>query len=146
RRRARRLDWAAADALDSIARRDRRRALAAAVAGAAAARAPGGRGVSLIRDRRLLALLVAETISTTGSQMTWLALPWFVLVTTGSATKTSFVAAAELVGLAALGLPGGKLLGRLGARRTMILCDSARAPLMLVVPVVHWTGGLTFAV
>ena len=102
--------------------------------------------MSLLRDRRVLALLVAETISTTGSQMTWLALPWFVLVTTGSATKTSFAAAAELVGLAALGLPGGKLLGRLGARRTMILCDSARAPLMLVVPVLHWTGGLTFAV
>jgi MFS family permease len=102
--------------------------------------------VNLLRDRRLLALLVAETISTTGSQMTWLALPWFVLVTTGSATKTSFVAAAELVGLAALGLPGGRLLGRLGARRTMILCDSVRAPLMLVIPVLHWTGGLSFAV
>jgi len=99
--------------------------------------------VSLLRDRRLLALLVAETISTTGSQMTWLALPWFVLVTTGSATKTSFVAAAELVGLAALGLPGGKLLGRLGARRTMILCDSARAPLMLAPmgPFEHGTRG-----
>ena len=77
--------------------------------------------MNLLRDRRLLALLVAETISTTGSQMTWLALPWFVLVTTGSATKTSFVMAAELVGLAFLGLPGGKVLGRLGARRTMIL-------------------------
>jgi hypothetical protein len=35
----------------------------------------------MLRDRRLLALLVAETISTTGTQMTWLALPWFVLVT-----------------------------------------------------------------
>ena len=102
--------------------------------------------MNLLRDRRLLALLVAETISTTGSQMTWLALPWFVLVTTGSATKTSFVAAAELVGLAALGLPGGRLLGRVGARRTMILCDSARAPLMLVIPALHWGGGLSFEV
>ena len=84
--------------------------------------------MSLLRDRRLLALLVAETISTTGSQMTWLALPWFVLVTTGSATKTSFAAAAELVGLAALGLPGGKLLGRLGARRTMISATPRARP------------------
>ena len=78
--------------------------------------------------------------------MTWLALPWFVLVTTGSATKTSFVMAAELVGLAFLGLPGGKVLGRLGARRTMILCDSVRSPLMVVIPVLHWTGGLSFAI
>jgi MFS family permease len=102
--------------------------------------------VNLLRDRRLLALLVAETISTTGAQMTWLALPWFVLVTTGSATKTSFVMAAELVGLAFLGLPGGKVLGRLGARRTMIVCDSVRSPLMVAIPVLHWSGGLSFGV
>jgi MFS family permease len=101
---------------------------------------------ALFRQRSVIALLAAEVVSTTGSQMTWLALPWFVLVTTGSATKTSFVVASELIGLAALGLPGGRLLGRLGARRTMILCDGGRAPLMLVIPVLHWTGGLSFAV
>ena len=77
--------------------------------------------------------------------MTWLALPWFVLVTSGSATRMSLVVAAELLGLAALGLPGGKLLGRFGAWRTMVFCDSARAPLMLVVPLLHWAGGLSFA-
>ncbi len=53
-----------------------------------------------LRQPSLLALLGAEVVSTTGTQMTWLALPWFVLVTTGSATQTSFVMAAELVGLA----------------------------------------------
>jgi predicted MFS family arabinose efflux permease len=100
----------------------------------------------LFGQRGLLALLAAEVVSTTGSQMTWLALPWFVLVTTGSATKTSFVLAAELGGLALLGLPGGRVLGRLGARRTMILCDAARAPVMLVIPVLHWSGGLSFPV
>jgi predicted MFS family arabinose efflux permease len=100
----------------------------------------------LLRERGLVALLAAEVVSTTGSQMTWLALPWFVLVTTGSATKTSFVLAAELGGLALLGLPGGRVLGRLGARRTMILCDAARAPVMLVIPVLHWRGGLSFPV
>jgi predicted MFS family arabinose efflux permease len=52
--------------------------------------------------------------------------------------------AAELGGLAVLGLPAGRVLGSLGARRTMILCDSTRAPLMLVIPVLHWTGGLSF--
>jgi hypothetical protein len=35
----------------------------------------------MLRDRRLLALLVAETVSTTGAQMTWLALPWFAAMT-----------------------------------------------------------------
>ena len=100
----------------------------------------------LLRDRRLLALLVAETVSTTGSQMTWLALPWFVLVTSGSATRMSFVMAAELLGLALLGLPGGRVLARLGAQRTMIACDSIRAPLMLAIPLLNWTGGLSYPV
>jgi MFS family permease len=100
----------------------------------------------LFSQPSLLALLGAEVVSTTGSQMTWLALPWFVLVTTGSAVQMSFVMGAELVGLALLGLPGGKVLGRLGARRTMIVADAARAPLMLVIPVLHWTGGLAFGV
>ncbi|MGZ6727417.1 MAG: MFS transporter [Gaiellaceae bacterium] len=100
----------------------------------------------LLTQPSLVALLAAEVVSTTGSQMTWLALPWFVLVTTGSATKTSLVMASELGGLALLGLPAGRLLGRLGARRTMILCDASRAPLMLVIPVLHWSGGLSFGV
>jgi len=100
----------------------------------------------LLRDRTIRALLAAEVISTTGAQMTWVALPWFVLLTTGSATKTTFMVAAEVIGLALFGLPGGKLLGRLGARRTMLLCDGARAPLMAVIPILHWTGGLSYPI
>jgi len=88
----------------------------------------------------VVALLTAEVVSTTGAQMTWLALPWFVLVTTGSATRMSLVVAAELIGLAALGIPGGAVLRRLGAWRTMVGCDVARAPLMLVIPILHWGG------
>jgi MFS family permease len=100
----------------------------------------------LLADRRLAALLAAEVVSTTGAQMTWVALPWFVLVTTGSATKTTFVVAAEVIGAAVLGLPGGRLLGRLGGRRTMLLCDGVRAPLMTAIPILHWTGGLTYPI
>jgi len=51
--------------------------------------------VSVLRSRPLAALLAAEVLSTTGSQMTWLALPWFVLVTTGSAKQMTFVIAAD---------------------------------------------------
>lgn len=98
----------------------------------------------LLRSRPLLALLAAEVLSTTGSQMTWLALPWFVLITTGSPRQMFFVVAAEATGYAAFGLPGGSLLARLGPRRTMRLCDALRAPLMLLVPVLHWSGDLTF--
>ena len=77
--------------------------------------------------------------------MTWLALPWFVLVTTGSATRMSIVVGAELVGLAALGIPGGAVLRRIGAWWTMVLADAIRAPLMLAIPVLHWLGSDAFA-
>jgi MFS family permease len=56
----------------------------------------------------------------------------------------TLVMAAELIGLAVAGLPSGQLLQRLGARRNMLVTDAARAPLMLLVPVMHWTGHLTF--
>jgi MFS family permease len=99
---------------------------------------------SVLRSTALRALLTAEVISTTGAQMTWVALPWFVLITTGSATRMSVVMAAEAIGLAAVGFPSGRLLNRLGARRTMLLCDGLRGPLMLVIPVLHWADALSF--
>jgi predicted MFS family arabinose efflux permease len=101
--------------------------------------------LELLRDRRLLALLASETISVTGSQMTWVALPWFVLTTTHSPGKMTLVLLSESLGLILFGLPGGTLLEKLGARRTMILADAVRAPLTLVIPVLYWSGGLSFA-
>ena len=100
----------------------------------------------MLRSRPLAALLAAEVLSTTGSQMTWLALPWFVLVSTGSAKQMTLVIAAEAAGYALFGIPSGTLLERLGPQRTMRLCDAVRAPLMLLVPVLHWTGDLTLPV
>jgi len=98
----------------------------------------------MLRDRRVVALLVAETVSTSGSEMTWLALPWFVLVTTGSPTRMGFMVAAGVAGAALFGLPGGALLGRIGARRTMLIADACRAPLVLAVPLLHWAGALSY--
>ena len=99
----------------------------------------------ILRHRPLRALLVAEVISTTGAQMTWLALPWFVLTTTGSPARMTIVMMAELAGFAIAGLPAGTFVQRLGARRSMLIADAARAPLMMLVPVLHWTGHLSLA-
>jgi MFS family permease len=99
----------------------------------------------ILKHRPLRALLVAEVISTTGAQMTWLALPWFVLTTTGSPGQMTLVIIAELLGLAVAGLPAGSFVQRFGARRSMLIADLARAPLMLLVPVLHWTGHLSLA-
>ncbi|HJQ73962.1 MAG TPA: MFS transporter, partial [Gaiellaceae bacterium] len=100
---------------------------------------------SILRSRPLAALLAAEVLSTTGSQMTWLALPWFVLVTSGS-KEMAFVIATEAAGYALFGIPSGSLLERLGPQRTMRFCDAVRAPLMLLVPVLHWSGDLTLPI
>ena len=97
----------------------------------------------ILRHRPLRALLAAEVISTTGAQMTWLALPWFVLTTTGSPARMTIVMIAELAGFAVAGLPAGTFVQRFGARRSMLLADAARAPLMMLVPVLHWTGHLS---
>ncbi|HYX89893.1 MAG TPA: MFS transporter, partial [Gaiellaceae bacterium] len=100
--------------------------------------------LGLLADRRIAALLAAETISTTGSEMSWLALPWFVLATTGSPMQMGFVVAATVAGAALLGLPGGSALAKLGTRGTLLVADACRAPLVLAVPLLHWTGGLSY--
>src|SRR5438093_1625906 len=93
----------------------------------------------------LRALLVAGLVSTTGSQMTWVALPWFVLVTSRSPGRMSLVVAAEAAGYAIFGIPSGTVLQRLGGRTTMLAADGLRAPLMLLIPILHWANVLSLA-
>ena len=90
------------------------------------------------------ALVAAETISVFGTRMTYLALPWFVLVTTGSPGKMSLVLAAEVLPTAVLGIPSGAVVQRLGARTTMLVADLARAPILAAVPLLHSAGVLSF--
>ncbi len=99
----------------------------------------------LLRNRALMGILAREIVSLTGSQMTWVALPWFVLTTTGSAARMSVVLAVEAAAVAVGGFGGG-LATRLGARRTMLICDGMRAPLMAAIPLLHLVGMLTFPV
>jgi predicted MFS family arabinose efflux permease len=98
----------------------------------------------ILRNRSLLALLVAEVVSGIGTRMTYLALPWFVLATTGSPTKMGLVLAAELLPMGILGIPSGSVVSRLGARTTMLVSDLARVPLMASLPVLHAAGLLSF--
>jgi MFS family permease len=100
--------------------------------------------MNLLRDRRLAALLGAEVVSSIGTQMTWLALPWFVLRTTGSPQQMTWVIVAEVVPIGVLGFWGGAIAARLGTRRTMLVCDIARAPLLAAIPVLHAAGWLPF--
>ena len=76
--------------------------------------------------------------------MTALALPWFVLTTTGSPSRMALVVAAEILPWALLGVPAGTLAARLGLRRTLVACNLAWAPLIALIPILHYAGALTF--
>jgi MFS family permease len=102
------------------------------------------RVVQILRNRSLLALIVAEIVSSLGSRITFLALPWFVLVTTGSAAKMGIVLAVEMLPVALLGVPSGSAVARFGARRTMQIADVARVPLLCSLPLLHAADALSF--
>lgn len=93
---------------------------------------------------RLRLLYAARMVSMLGSSLTALALPWLVLTTTGSATRTGVVFAAEVIGSAVLGLPGGAFVERLGPRRAMLAIDAVAIPLLCVIPVAAAPELLTF--
>ena len=94
----------------------------------------------------MIALLSAEVISTTGTEITAIALPWFVLVTTGSPARMGTVLAAGFLGMALLGIPSGRVATALGPRRTMLLADVTCGAAIATIPVLHWTGSLSFPV
>jgi MFS family permease len=98
----------------------------------------------LLKDRRLAALLAAEVVSSLGTQMTWVALPWFVLRATGSPQRMTWVIIAEVLPIGVLGFWGGAVAARFGTRRTMLACDLARAPLLASIPLLHAHGLLPF--
>jgi predicted MFS family arabinose efflux permease len=100
--------------------------------------------LSLLRDRRLAALLAAEVVSSLGTQMTWLVLPWFVLRETGSPQRMTWVIIAEVVPVGVLGFFGGAIAGRVGTRRTMLACDLLRAPILAAIPALDAAGALPF--
>jgi Na+/melibiose symporter-like transporter len=93
---------------------------------------------------QIRAIVAAEVVSSVGSSMTVLALPWFVLVTTGSATKLGLVLGIGSVPFVTLPLLTGSLVARIGARQTMVIADAARLPLLAAIPVLYRLDALSF--
>lgn len=73
-----------------------------------------------------------------------IAIPWFVLTTTESATQTGLVAFAEMFPLVLTKVLGGPVIDRLGARRVAITCDVGSFLAVGLVPLLHALGWLTF--
>lgn len=99
-----------------------------------------------LTDRRtpLVGGLLAEGISFVGTRISMIAIPWFVLSTTGSATQTGLVAAAEITPLVLFKALGGPLLDRVGPRRVTLVCDLLSAFVVAAIPLFHGLGMLSF--
>lgn len=89
---------------------------------------------------RLAGVIGASGISVVGSRMTFVAIPWLVLVTTGSPTKMGIVAGAEMLPYVLASALGGVLIDRVGHRRTAIVSDLLSAVAMVGIAFGHRLG------
>lgn len=90
------------------------------------------------------AMLVANTVSWVGNQIAALAIPWFVLVVTGSAAKTGIAAFCELVGYVVGGLVGGPIVDRFGFKHSSVVGELGAAISIGAIPLLYDTVGLHF--
>lgn len=92
----------------------------------------------------LIAFLVANVVSICGTRVSAIAIPWFVLVTTGSPVKMGLTALAETLPLVLSKAFGGPLIDRVGGRRVSVSADAASTLVVGMVPLLHALGALQF--
>ena len=98
------------------------------------------------RLRPLGGLLAAMAVALTGTRVSAVALPWFVLVTTGSATQTGLVAFCEMTPYVVVKALTGPLVDRAGPRVVSWSTDAISAAAATAIPLLHAAGLLTFPV
>ncbi len=79
-----------------------------------------------------------------GNSLTFVAVPWFVVHTTGSAAKTGLSGGAIALALVLAGFFGGPMVDRLGFRRTSIAADVMSGVTVAMIPLLYDTVGLAF--
>ena len=88
--------------------------------------------------------LVGNGVSMIGNALVMVALPWFVLESTGSAGRTGLVGMMTALPALASGILGGVLVDRLGGRRMSVISDIISAIAVLLIPLLYQTIGLQF--
>lgn len=78
-----------------------------------------------------------------GTRMSMLAIPWFVLTTTGSAAETGIIAFAEMGPYVLLMGIGGPWVDRIGAWKVAIVSELSAGLLIGAVPLLHFSGYLS---
>jgi predicted MFS family arabinose efflux permease len=98
-----------------------------------------------IADRTpIFSLLGANGVSQVGNTVLLVAVPWFVLETTGSAARTGLAAAAIGVGAVVPVVLGGPLVDRLGFKRASVLADLTSGATVAAIPLLYLAGVLAF--
>lgn len=92
----------------------------------------------------VIGFLTGAGLSLLGNAMALVALPWFVLLTTGSASQTGFTAVAGSLPAMISGLLGGPLVDKLGGKRMSIVADVVSAISILLIPIFYHADMLTF--
>ena len=95
-----------------------------------------------MRRAPLYALYVADVVSLAGNAVAQLAIPWFVLTTTGSAALTALAVFLNFLPLVIGGFFGGVIVDRLGFRTTSVVADVASAAAVAAIPLLHSTVGI----
>jgi MFS family permease len=92
--------------------------------------------------RPFYALVAANALSLTGNVAAAVAVPWFVLTTTGSAAKTGLAAFCATIPFGVGALVGGAVSDRFGARGTSVVSDLAAGAAFAAIPLLHALGEL----
>jgi MFS family permease len=92
----------------------------------------------------LIALLASYGTVHSSVLLFMVALPWFVLETTGSAARTGLATAVHGIPMVLAGIFGGVIVDRLGFRRTAVISDLMSAVAFGMIPLMHLTIGITF--
>ncbi|MFF0774169.1 MFS transporter [Nonomuraea wenchangensis] len=87
--------------------------------------------------RPLAGVLAAVAVSLTGTRVSAIAVPWFVLVTTGSPVWTGVIAFAEMAPYVVVKLMAGPLLDRIGPRRVSLAGDVVSAGAAGAIALLH---------
>src|SRR5258708_976847 len=97
-----------------------------------------------VRRGPLYALYAANVVSVSGNVMAFIAIPWFVLQTTGSASQTGVTAIVSALPAIGAAFFGGVIIDRVGFKRTSIVADLASTVAIAFIPLLHNTVGLQF--
>lgn len=83
-----------------------------------------------------------KLISLFGDSMTFIALPWFVLQTTGSGTATAGILLTFQLPAIVTGMVIGSFIDRYQPRTIIAIDNGLRALIVGFIPILYWLGGL----